>query len=219
MPRYVIVPIVEGFGELTAVPVLIKRWLRHRNFHRNVEVDVNGPVRASGVDALKVPHDEDDELGVEYYVGIAMLRSPDIILVILDADKECPRTLGHSLLARARVLVPPDYPIGVVVANREYEAWFLAAFPSAQFRAGLSGLGFSPSRGSLPRGTDIEGIADCKGYVAKLLSLKKYEPTIHQAKLTEHLPFSVGMSRRSRSFRKLLRELGSLMIQARRRGT
>ena len=219
MPRYVIVPIVEGHGEVKDVPVLINRWLRHRNYHRNVEVDVAGPVRASGVGALKVPHDEADELGVEYYVGIAMLRRPDIILVILDADKECPRTLGHSLLARAKAVVRPGYPIGIVVANREYEAWFLAAFSNLQFRSALSSLGFSLSRASLPKGTDVESIADCKGYVAKLLSLTKYEPTIHQSKLTENLPFSDGMLRRSRSFRKLLKELNTLLIQARRRGT
>jgi hypothetical protein len=217
MPRYVIVPIVEGFGEVAAVPVLIRRWLRHRKFHINIDVHVEGPVRASGVGALKVPHNEDDELGIEHYVEIALLRRPDIILVILDADEDCPRTLGPSLLARARKLVPTDYPIGVVVANREYEAWFLAAFPSTRFRDGLSDQGFTLTRRSLPRGVDIERIADCKGYVATLLSLKKYEPTIHQAKLTEFLPFSIGMSRRSRSFRKLLKELDSLMRRARNR--
>lgn len=219
MPRYVIVPIVEGFGEVQAVPVLIRRWLRHRNFHRNVEVDIGGPVRASGAGALKCPHDADDELGIEYYVAIAQLRRPDVILVVLDADEECPRALGASLLARARELVPRDYPIGVVVANREYEAWFLAAFPSTRFRAGLLEDGFTLTRNSLPRGMNVEAIADCKKAVAELLDLQKYEPTIHQPKLTSRLPFSAGVSRRSRSFRKLLKELASLLVQARRRGT
>ncbi|MHC5540611.1 hypothetical protein ACYOEI_20525 [Singulisphaera rosea] len=218
MPRYVIVPIVESFGEVKAVPILIQRWLRHRNYHGNVEVDIKGPVRASGVGALKVPHDESDELGIEHYVEIAYLRRPDIILVLLDADEECPKTLGTSLLARARALVPHDYPIGVVVANREYEAWFLAAFPSTRFRAGLKGAGFALTRQSLPKGTDVESIADCKSAVARLLGEKKYSPTIHQTKLTGHLPFTVGISQRSRSFRKLLKELESLLTQARQRG-
>ena len=56
MTRYVIVPIVEGHGEVGAVPVLLNRWLRHRNFHRYFEVHVAGPVRASGKGALKVEH-------------------------------------------------------------------------------------------------------------------------------------------------------------------
>jgi hypothetical protein len=116
-------------------------------------------------------------------------------------------------------LFPQDYPIGVVVANREYEAWFLAAFPSTRFRAGLQESGFSLTRQSLPRGMDVEGIADCEGALARLLDRKKYEPTINQAKLSGQLPFSIGMSRRSRSFRKPLKELNSLLIQARQRGT
>lgn len=217
MTRYVIVPIVEGHGEVTAVPILIRRWLRQRNFHRFFDVHLAGPVRASGKGALKVSHSADDELGVEHYVEIALLRRPDIILVILDADEDCPQSLGPALLARARRLVPPDYPIGVVIAKREYEAWFLAAFPSSRFRDGLAGRTFTLSRRSLPRGIDVEAIADCKSYVAGLIGVKKYEPTIHQPKLTEILPFTVGMTRRSRSFRKLLKELGKLLARARRR--
>jgi hypothetical protein len=217
MSRYVIVPIVEGHGEVAAVPILIRRWLRHRNYHLFFDVDLAGPVRASGKGALRVPHNEADELGVEHYLEIALLRRPDIILVILDADEDCPRSLGPALLARARRLVPPDYPIGVVIARREFEAWFLAAFPGSRFRDGLSAQGFILTRRSLPRGTEVEAIADCKAYVARLIGLKKYEPTIHQPKLTKLLPFTAEMTRRSRSFRKLLKELGALLAQARRR--
>ena len=42
------------------------------------DVHVDGPVRASGVGALKVPHEQGDDLGVEHYVEIALLRRPDI---------------------------------------------------------------------------------------------------------------------------------------------
>ncbi|MGB0067845.1 MAG: hypothetical protein WBQ11_07350 [Isosphaeraceae bacterium] len=35
MTRYVIVPIVEGHGEVQAVPILIQRWLQHRRLHLN----------------------------------------------------------------------------------------------------------------------------------------------------------------------------------------
>lgn len=219
MPRLVIVPIVEGYGEVRAVPILIQRWLRHRNYDRNVEVDVRGPVRASGVGALKVPHDQSKELGIEHYIEIASFRKPDVILVILDADEDCPKTLGLSLLARARESVPQGYPIGIVVANREYEAWFLAAFPSLRFRSSLRDSGFQLTRQSLPRGMHVESIADCKRVVANLLGINKYEPNIHQPRLTALLPFAPTVIRRARSFRKLLKELHSLLIQARRRQT
>jgi hypothetical protein len=215
MRRYVIVPVVEGFGEVAAVPVLIRRWLQHQNFHRNVDLHLAGPVRASGVGALTVPHNQDDELGIEHYVQMAWLRRPDIILVVLDADEECPRTLGPALLARGMAIVPNGFPLGLVIAKREYEAWFLAALTSTRFRNALQKQGFTLDQRFLPGAVDIEEIADCKDRVARLLSLKKYEPTIHQEKLTRILPFTAGMQKRSRSFRKLLKELDSLMIQAR----
>lgn len=220
MAKYVIVPIVEGHGEVAAVRILLERWLRARRYH-NVVVDVAGPIRASGKGALKVAHDSENELGVEYYLDIALRRRPlpDAILVLLDADEDCPKVLAPELLARARTMVPADYPIGVVVAKREYEAWFLAAFASANFRRSLMAQGFQLERRSLPRGMDPEEVADCKGRIAGLIGLKKsgYEPTVHQPALTEILPFTPGMIRRSRSFRKLLKELHELLMMARRR--
>ncbi|MGP0067118.1 MAG: hypothetical protein ACLQGP_26430 [Isosphaeraceae bacterium] len=226
MVKYVIVPIVEGYGEWDAVPILLQRWLHFRRYH-NIEVHEDGPVRASGRGAITVAHDEKNELGIEYYIGKALLREPqpDAILILLDADEDCPRKLSPSLLARARALVPPDYPIGVVIARREYEAWFLAAFPSTRFRQALTVLGkkqgFRLTRQSLPPGMAVEEIADCKKEVAKLLGLKKYKETIHQSALTRLLPFTRGtmrgMTQRSRSFRKLLKELHELLVRARRR--
>ena len=146
-----------------------------------------------------------------------MLRRPDAIAVIRDADEDAPEVLGPSLLARARSVVPSNYPIAVVVAKGEYEAWFLAAFPGSRFRAGLTARRYTLTRQSLPPRTDVEAIADCKGYVADLIGVKKYEPTIHQPALTEILPFTTAMTRRSPSFGRLLTELNSLMGQARRR--
>ncbi|MGC8638858.1 MAG: hypothetical protein ACP5XB_03140 [Isosphaeraceae bacterium] len=158
-----IVPIVEGHGEVRAVPILLRRWLRHRNFHRYLDVHLDGPVRASGKGALKVPHNADEELGIEHYVEIALPRRPDAIIVILDIDDDAPEILGPQLLRRARANVPVDFPLCVVLARREYEAGFLSTFPCSRFRAGLEALGFELSRRSLPRGIDVEAISDCIG--------------------------------------------------------
>ncbi len=216
MPRYVIVPIVEGHGEVHAVPILLQRWLSSRRYH-NVGVDLAGPVRASGKGALTVIHDGENELGVEHYIEIALLRRPDAVLVLLDADEECPMVLGRELLERASTVVPHSFPVGVVVAKREFEAWFLAAFASSRFRDQLTKLGFALNRRSLSRGTRVEEIADCKKIIANFIGVKKYEETIHQTQLTGILPFTRAMTRRSRSFRKLLQELDSLLVKARKR--
>jgi hypothetical protein len=216
MTRYVIVPIVEGDGEVAAVPVLLQRWLSFRRYH-NVEVHVDGPVRASGKGSLTVPHDGKKELGVEHYLKHALFRQPDAVLILLDADEDCAMTLGSRLHERALRMVPRDYPIGVVVATREYEAWFVAGFASARFRAELANRGYTLQRQGLPRGTEVEDIADCKKYFAKLIGLKKYEEKVHQFRFTGILPFTRAVTRRSRSFRKLLKELDALLVEARKR--
>jgi len=94
---------------------------------------------------------------------------------------------------------------------------YLAAFPCSRFRAGLTARKYILTRHSLPPRTDVEAIADCKRYVADLIGVKKYEPTIHQPALTDILPFTSAMTRRSPSFGRLLKELSLLMGQARRR--
>ena len=226
MAKYIILPIVEGHGEVVALPILLRRWLQFRRYH-NFEVDVVGPVRAAGQGAIKVPHDRKSELGIEHYLEVALLRRPDAILVLLDADDDCPKALAPRLLARARMMVPADYPIGIVIANREYEAWFLAAFASPGFRRSLEKEGFRLRQRSLPRGMQIESVADCKKRIAALIDFEegkpngsppaKYHETTHQPVLTKLLPFTPGMQRRSRSYRKLLKELHTLLMQARRR--
>jgi hypothetical protein len=64
---------------------------------------------------------------------------------------------------------------------------------------------------------DVEAIANCKDRIAGLIGLTKYEERVHQPALTRILPFTPGMTRRSRSFRKLLKELHALLMKARHR--
>jgi hypothetical protein len=217
MAKYAIVPIVEGRGEVDAVPILLRAWLRFGRY-RNVEVHPDGPVFANGKGSIAAPHDGILGRGVEHYVRLALLRQPqpDIILVLLDADRDCPRVLAPALLARARTMATAEFPIGVVIANKEYEAWFLAAFASAKFRRALEEQGFHLRQRSLPREMDVEAIVDCKARIETLIDVR-YKPAKHQPALTQLLPFTPGMTRRSRSFRELLKELHDLLMKARRR--
>ena len=48
------------------------------------------------------------------------------VLVLIDADEECPRELGAELARRARA-IGVGIPIAVVCAKPEYENWFLAS--------------------------------------------------------------------------------------------
>jgi Domain of unknown function (DUF4276) len=68
------------------------------------------------------------------------LRQPDVdrgfVLLLLDADEDCPARLGPRLLERAAT-VRSDADIACVLAKRELENWFKAAAASL---AGVSGL-------------------------------------------------------------------------------
>src|SRR6185312_6998118 len=101
-------------------------------------------------------------------------------------------------------------PIEVVVADREYEAWFLAGLAS------LRRTGKIPRDARLPALDKIESVRDCKERLRRLLG-KPYEPTVHQADLTEALPFTPAMAARSRSYRKLMDALEALTQAARAR--
>ncbi|HYO68265.1 MAG TPA: DUF4276 family protein [Archangium sp.] len=213
-PRYLILAIVEGHGEQRSVPVLLRRWFQHRRFREFETRDL--AIRAPGSGALNCPHDTDDELGIEYYVELAARERPDGILVMLDADDECQvraRTpsrpgLGPELLQRARSIAP-HIPIEVVVANREYEVWFLAALASLR-RAARIPRGAQLSTPS----SEIETLRDCKKRMTQLLG-RSYEETTDQPDFTELLPFTTAMTSRSRSYRKLLKALDALTRAAR----
>src|SRR5439155_15126670 len=71
------------------------------------------------------------------------------ILILIDADDDCPATLGPRLLLRARN-ARPDRPTCVVLAKFEFESWFLA---SADSLRGIRSL-----RGDLDAPSDPESI-------------------------------------------------------------
>lgn len=207
--RRKIIPIVEGEGEEKAVPCLLRRWLRHRNLDRFFEVP-EFAINAKGCGRLKAPYNNQRHIGIEHYIYAALRKHPDAIIVIIDADDECRNRrpengLGPELLARARE-VAPHLPIAVVVANREYEAWFLASLTS------IRSAGLLQTR--LPDPLIPEAPRDCKGLITQLMGCQ-YEETVHQLKLTTKLTFSPRMKHRSPSYGKLLRDLERLVYEVR----
>ena len=77
---------------------------------------------------------------LEGYVGLAAQRvgAGGGVLILLDANGDCPARLGPALLERARA-ARPDRRIEVVIAKCEYEAWFLASIESIAGSRTLSG--------------------------------------------------------------------------------
>jgi hypothetical protein len=189
----VILPIVEGHGEVTAVPILIRRIVAH--YAPDAYTQVEQPIRISR-SGLVQPG------GLERTVELAARRTKttDGILILLDADDDCPRELAAALSARAKA-ARPDRSIAVVLANREYEAWFLAAALSLRGKRGLSEEMEPPP--------DPESIRDAKGWLAhKAADGLSYRPTIDQPALTDL--FDLEQAYAARSFRKLVKEVLAL---------
>ena len=187
--------IVEGDGEVEAVPALLRRLVARLD--PTVVVDTTQRVlRVSKGKLLRAG--APDELARSLEILARRLSGEGAILILLDADDDLPCVLGPQLLARARSL-RPDVPVGVVIANREYEAWFLAGADSLAGRRGL------PADLSAPE--QPEGIRGAKEWLTRKLG-RRYSETRDQAAFTALL--DLDAARAAASFDKLAREVERL---------
>ena len=124
------------------------------------------------------------------------------ILILRDADEDCPGQAAPELLARAERVARP-IPVSVVFAKCEYESWFLAALKSLRGDRGIVVDAEPP--------VNPESIRGAKEYLEQrcMLPGATYSPTVDQPALTGR--FSFEEARRScPSFDKLWRDLERL---------
>jgi hypothetical protein len=183
--------IVEGHGEVEAAPVLVRRVLRV--LAPELHPVILRPHRVARGQLVK-----EAELQRAIEFTARKVGEGGRILVLLDADDDLPCELGPRLLESARKK-RPDRAISVVVATREYEAWFLAAAESLSgFRGLPEGLVAHPS---------AETVRNAKGWLDRLMP-DGYRETIDQPAFTNQ--FDLVAARRMDSFDKLVREIGHL---------
>ena len=189
-----IATIVEGHGEVEAVPILLRRIAER--VVPGIALEVPRPIRVKRHQILKV---EELERAVALAAGRAGPNGG--ILVLLDADDDCPAELASRLLRRARQS-RPDRPIRVVLAKAEYESWFLAAAASLAGHRGIDEAASPPA--------DSEAIRNAKGWLSACMPPgRRYRETLHQAALTAR--FDVDAARAAPSFDKMWRDLASLL--------
>lgn len=189
--------IVEGDGEVEAVPVLLRRDAILAGWPGRIHVP---PVIRQPASRLLKPG------GLERTVELAARKvgGRGGIFVLLDSDGDCPATLGPALLARVRQ-ARRDLPTALVLAHREYEAWFLGAAASLAGRRNLpDGLQSRPAPDS------VEG---CKEWLSDQMSGgAAYNAVKDQAALTD--VFDMGLAQSvCPSFDKCHRELTALLQQ------
>ena len=187
------VAIVEGDGEVEAVPLLMRRIAAEAA--PLAPPTVLRPIRVRRQRILK-------EGELERYVRLAAVRVEDDgrILILLDANGDCPARVGPAVLERARA-ASPGHRIESVLAKSEYESWFVAAADS------LAGM-----RGLLPEISapmEPESIRGAKEWLDARMR-GSYRPTADQAALTA--TFDMASARlRSASFDKMWRAMSALL--------
>ena len=187
-------PVVEGHGEESAVPVLLRRLLG--NFGR-YDVEIIRPFRRPRSELVK--HD-----GLQNAVEFTANKiAPNgAILLLIDSDDDCPCILGPELLNIA-TRHRPDVSIAVVLAQMEFEAWFLAAARSLRAHSRVRDDAVAPQNPA--------GIRDAKGYFRRniLIPGEYYSPTVDQAAFSAI--FDLEEARAASSFDKLYRDVQRLV--------
>jgi hypothetical protein len=185
-----VVSIVEGDGEVAALPVLLRRLAVWRGGFDHVEV--MAPIRVYKDRFLN----REQEFSRHLQLAAAKCEASGWILILLDADDDCPAQKGAHVLARAQTIIA-HRRIALVMANREYEAWFIAA---AQSLNGVRGFKCQAQDANI----DPELPRDAKGWMKERMPGGYGEVTDQPA--FSHT-FDMDMAyQRSRSFRKLCSE-------------
>ncbi len=178
-------PIVEGHGEVEAFPVLLRRLVEKAEVW---SVTIGRPIRQPRGRLVR-------ESDLKRAIRLALLQPEcDAVLVLFDGDSDCPAELGPSIREWA-LAASGKVPCEVVIAHREYEAWFLAAIESLRGHRRIRSDALSHPNPEQPRG-------------AKSQLESRMEPGTTYLETTDQPSFSAGFSltdayRRSRSFRKL----------------
>lgn len=187
-----IIPIVEGDGDVDAVPVLLRMILEH---NEQWSWSVGRPKRAGNISTLR-KH-------LSSFLQRAQLeRDCGGILILLDLDDGCPQAEARELAAQARQM-NLSTPVAIVLACREYEAWFLASLATIAGNYGLP-----------PDLTYTNPVEERRGVKEWLTSKMPagiiYKETLHQVRFTTMIDLGLA-HQRSRSFRRLCHAVEELV--------
>ena len=173
MSRLRVAAIVEGQGELDCIGILLRRIWSDLVGGDYIDVKSVRQMRSRLYNGEIVNQD-----GIRRAVGLAYEKlqlmpfpdDPALVLILIDADDDKPCELGPKLLRAAQVS-HSHIRVACVVANVEYETWFVAAAESLADFLELS-AGF-------PGVSDPEGSRLKKGWVDERFRDGSYSETIH----------------------------------------
>jgi hypothetical protein len=189
-------PIVEGHGDAKAVPILLRRFAQEQFYNHQITIFAGHRI-AKG--RMLSTTDRSLENAVEFGARkLATVDGPGAILILLDADSDCPAQIGVDLLRRART-ARNDVFSSVVVAKAEYEAWLVASAHALRGKCNVRATANPPP--------NPEEIVDAKGYIERNLLEpgRYYSEVVDQPRMTAQFDFREAAM--CPSFRKLQRDL------------
>ncbi len=187
-------PIVEGHGEVPAVPLLVRRLGELMGI---AYVPVGAPFRSRRSQLVQKD-------GLQRVIRRARGEPGcKALLILLDADDDCPKEEGPKLLRWGQEAATP-LACAVVMANREYEAWFLGNLEVLLHKRGI--------RPAQPYDGNPEAKRDARGEVESRFGRDfHYVEKEDQPALTAMTDWAL-VHHRCRSFRKMAKEARKLFL-------
>lgn len=185
--------IVEGHAEVESVPLLLRRIFAQLGAS---DIQVARPFRVKRNRVVKPGE-------LERAIGQTIRDRSEVggIMVLIDSDDDCPAQLGPQLVNRAKKVT--HLPVAVVLANREFECWFLGSKESLR---GINGILEDATAPLNP-----ENVRGAKAHLTRNMARgRRYLEVDDQATFVEK--FDLNAARRCcRSFDKCFREAEHLL--------
>jgi hypothetical protein len=201
-----IYPIVEGHADAVAVPMLLRRIASEM-------LGIHDLVCFPGDRVPRGKLLKTDDLSKAIRRGRIELRHttpPHLVLVLMDADGDCPVTLRSTLIQQHGALLDA---VSLVFVVCEFEAWFLAANMNGTHHRGLRDVTpviAAPEAVRNPK-AELEKNFLRPNPDAKPNDEVRYSEVPDQAKFTAAMDL-VAAQTRSPSFGKLVRDLRAGLI-------
>ncbi len=189
-------PIVEGHGEVEALPLLLRRIAGECFGLWDVPLLHPGRYHAGRLlrrqNGSWVPGPDFPKAGQH-----ARNEGATCILTLLDLDDDCPREV-HDALIPVLATTTGMNPSCLVLAKCEYEAWFLASAETLEDNV-------------LPYPADPESVRGAKWALESHLQLEfPYDERTDQPRYSDRIKIEAAYER-SRSFRKLVKDYRRLL--------
>lgn len=188
-----IAAVVEGHGDVSAVPVLVRR----------IAQEIAPGALLITPPAIRIPKGtlvKPEQLERAVELAARKVAPAGGVLIVVDADDDCPRDLGPELLTRARA-ARGDRALSVVVPVREFEAWFVGR---AQDLRGYKGIA-----ADLVAPPQPESIRGAKEWLSARMTEARYSEPVDQPAMADLI--DLQGARYMGSFDKLYRDISAMV--------